>query len=142
MKLVVSSSDGYCSALTFTESELGKVLAPEEVPEHIAHVLPARRVKSSEKRARIKAEAAEAAAEAAKAAAERAAQTQAPAQVDGGQTKRIAPQPVTADGPKRVMPTPVDPAAPVSVAVGEKRPIESADGGVEKKPQRIAPTPM
>jgi hypothetical protein len=49
---------------------------------------------------------------------------------------------VTADGPKRVMPTPVDPAAPVSVAVGEKRPIESADGGVEKKPQRIAPTPM
>jgi hypothetical protein len=56
--------------------------------------------------------------------------------------KRIAPQPVTADGPKRVMPTPVDPAAPVSVAVGEKRPIESADGGVEKKPQRIAPTPM
>jgi len=163
MKLVVSSSDGYCSALTFTESELGKVLAPEEVPEHIAHVLPSRRVLSSEKRARV-------AAEAAKAAAERAAQTQAPAQVDGGQTKRIAPQPVTADGPKRiapqpvdpadgpkriapqpvdpadgpkrVMPTPVDPAAPVSVAVGEKRPIESADGGVEKKPQRIAPTPM
>ena len=139
MKLVVSSSDGYCSALTFTESELGRVLAPEEVPEHIAHVLPARRVLSSEKRARV-------AAEAAKAAAERAAQTQAPAQapaqVDGGQTKRIAPQPVTADGPKRVMPTPVDPAAPVSVAVGEKRPIESADGGVEKKPQRIAPTPM
>ena len=110
-------------------------MAPEEVPDHIAHVLPARRVLSSEKRARV-------AAEAAKAAAERAAQTQAPAQVDGGQTKRIAPQPVTADGPKRVMPTPVDPAAPVSVAVGEKRPIESADGGVEKKPQRIAPTPM
>ena len=152
MKLVVSSSDGYCSALTFTESELGRVLAPEEVPEHIAHVLPARRVLSSEKRARVAAEAAEAAAER---AAQTQAQTQAPAQVDGGQTKRIAPQPVTADGPKRiapqpvtadgpkrVMPTPVDPAAPVSVAVGEKRPIESADGGVEKKPQRIAPTPM
>jgi chromatin assembly factor 1 subunit B len=152
MKLVVSSSDGYCSALTFTESELGKVLAPEEVPEHIAHVLPSRRVLSSEKRARVAAEAAKAAAER---AAQTQAQTQAPAQVDGGQTKRIAPQPVTADGPKRiapqpvtadgpkrVMPTPVDAAAPVSVAVGEKRPIESADGGVEKKPQRIAPTPM
>ena len=62
MKLVVSSSDGYCSALTFTESELGKVLAPEEVPEHIAHVLPSRRVLSSEKRARVAAEAAKAAA--------------------------------------------------------------------------------
>ena len=114
-------------------------MAPEEVPDHIAHVLPARRVLSSEKRARVAAEAAKAAAER---AAQTQAQTQAPAQVDGGQTKRIAPQPVTADGPKRVMPTPVDPAAPVSVAVGEKRPIESADGGVEKKPQRIAPTPM
>ena len=70
LKLVVSSSDGYCSALTFTEAELGRALAPEEVPEHIAHVLPERRVKSAEERARR-------AAEAAKAAAERSAAAQA-----------------------------------------------------------------
>ena len=63
LKLVVSSSDGYCSALTFTEAELGRALAPEEVPEHIAHVLPERRVKSAEERARRAAEAAKAAAE-------------------------------------------------------------------------------
>ena len=28
--LVVSSSDGYCSVLSFTDQELGRVLTPEE----------------------------------------------------------------------------------------------------------------
>ena len=45
------------------------------------------------------------------------------------------------------MPTPAEPArrvVPVPTAeVGEKRPIDSVDGEAEeKKPQRIAPTPM
>ena len=64
-----------------------------------------------------------------------------------GEPKRIAPQVVTADGPERVLPTPVEPArrvVPVPIVeVGEKRPIDSVDGEAEeKKPQRIAPTPM
>ena len=166
LKLVVSSSDGYCSALTFTEAELGRALAPEEVPEHIAHVLPERRVKSAEERARRAAEAAKAAAERSAAAqAARVAQP-APARTEAtaatgepkriapqavtaaaGEPKRIAPQAVTADGPERVLPTPVEPArrvVPVPIVeVGEKRPIDSVDGEAEeKKPQRIAPTPM
>ena len=166
LKLVVSSSDGYCSALTFTEAELGRALAPEEVPEHIAHVLPQRRVKSAEERARRAAEAAKAAAERSAAAqAARVAQP-APARTEAtaatgepkriapqavtaaaGEPKRIAPQAVTADGPERVMPTPVEPVrrvVPVPTAeVGEKRPIDSVDGEAEeKKPTRIAPTPM
>lgn len=159
LKLVVSSSDGYCSSLTFTEAELGETLAPEEVPEHIAHVLPERRVKSAEERARRAAEAAKAAAErsvAAQAAA--AARTEATAAAGGPKRiapqavtadgpKRIAPQAVTSDGPKRVTPAPVEPArrvVPAPIAeVGEKRPIDSVDGEAEgKKPQRIAPTPM
>ena len=166
LKLVVSSSDGYCSALTFTEAELGRALAPEEVPEHIAHVLPQRRVKSAEEKARRAAEAAKAAAErsAAAQAAARVAQSAparteataaaadgpkriAPQAVTADGPKRIAPQAVTADGPERVMPTPAEPArrvVPVPTAeVGEKRPIDSVDGEAEgKKPQRIAPTPM
>ena len=160
LKLVVSSSDGYCSALTFTEAELGRALAPEEVPEHIAHVLPQRRVKSAEERARRAAEAAKAAAERSGAGA-RVAQSApartaaaadgpkriAPQAVTADGPKRIAPQAVTADGPERVMPTPAEPArrvVPVPTAeVGEKRPIDSVDGEAEeKKPQRIAPTPM
>ena len=166
LKLVVSSSDGYCSALTFTEAELGRALAPEEVPEHIAHVLPERRVKSAEERARRAAEAAKAAAERSAAAqAARVAQP-APARTEAtaatgepkriapqavtaaaGEPKRIEPQAVTADGPERVLPTPVEPArrvVPVPIVeVGEKRPIDSVDGEAEeKKPQRIAPTPM
>ena len=168
LKLVVSSSDGYCSALTFTEAELGRALAPEEVPEHIAHVLPQRRVKSAEERARRAAEAAKAAAERSTA---RVAQSATAAAADGPKRiapqavtadgpkriapqavtadgpKRIAPQAVTADGPERVMPTPVEPVrrvVPVPTAeVGEKRPIDSVDGEAEeKKPTRIAPTPM
>ena len=149
LKLVVSSSDGYCSALTFTEAELGRALAPEEVPEHIAHVLPERRVKSAEERARRAAEAAKAAAE--RSAAAQEARVAQPARTEvtaaAGEPKRIAPQAVTADGPERVLPTPVEPArrvVPVPIAeVGEKRPIDSVDGEAEeKKPQRIAPTPM
>ena len=149
LKLVVSSSDGYCSALTFTEAELGRALAPEEVPEHIAHVLPERRVKSAEERARRAAEAAKAAAE--RSAAAQAARVAQPARTEvtaaAGEPKRIAPQVVTADGPERVLPTPVEPArrvVPVPIVeVGEKRPIDSVDGEAEeKKPQRIAPTPM
>ncbi len=166
LKLVVSSSDGYCSALTFAEAELGRALAPEEVPEHIAHVLPERRVKSAEERARRAAEAAEAAAErsaaaqAARVAQPEPARTEVTAAAGGpkriapqevtaaaGGPKRIAPQEVTADGPERVMPTPVEPArrvVPAPIAeVGEKRPVDSVDGEAEeKKPQRIAPTPM
>ena len=155
LKLVVSSSDGYCSALTFTEAELGRALAPEEVPEHIAHVLPQRRVKSAEERARRAAEAAKAAAErstarvaqSATAAAADGPKRIAPQAVTADGPKRIAPQAVTADGPERVMPTPVEPVrrvVPVPTAeVGEKRPIDSVDGEAEeKKPTRIAPTPM
>ena len=168
LKLVVSSSDGYCSALTFTEAELGRALAPEEVPEHIAHVLPERRVKSAVERARRAAEAAKAAAERSTA---RVAQSATAAAADGPKRiapqavtadgpkriapqavtadgpKRIAPQAVTADGPERVMPTPAEPVRRVvplpTAEVGEKRPIDSVDGEAEeKKPQRIAPTPM
>ena len=159
LKLVVSSSDGYCSALTFTEAELGETLAPEEVPEHIAHVLPERRVKSAEERARRAAEAAKAAAERSAAAqAAAAARTEATAAAGGPKRiapqavtadgpKRIAPQAVTADGPERIAPAPTEPArrvVPAPIAeVGEKRPIDSVDGEAEgKKPQRIAPTPM
>ena len=156
LKLVVSSSDGYCSALTFTEAELGRALAPEEVPEHIAHVLPERRVKSAVERARRAAEAAKAAAErstarvaqsATAAAAADGPKRIAPQAVTADGPKRIAPQAVTADGPERVMPTPAEPVRRVvplpTAEVGEKRPIDSVDGEAEeKKPQRIAPTPM
>jgi chromatin assembly factor 1 subunit B len=50
--LVVSSSDGYCSVLSFTEAELGRALTPEEVPKHVREQLPERRVRAAEEAAR------------------------------------------------------------------------------------------
>ena len=45
--LVVSSSDGYCSVLQFSEREIGEPLAPEKLPEHLRRLTPAARVRAA-----------------------------------------------------------------------------------------------
>ena len=166
LKLVVSSSDGYCSALTFTEAELGRALAPEEVPEHIAHVLPERRVKSAEERARrartwvdiscgeVLAAHGDRVAQARKARTEVTAAAGEPKGIApqavtaaAGEPKRIAPQAVTADGPERVLPTPVEPAGSSrpNPRSRRERPLPSGGRGgqmLKLAKARIAPTPM
>ena len=79
--LVVSSSDGYCSVLQFSEREIGEPLVPEKLPEHLRRLTPAARVRAARGGggggARRAAAAAEEAAAKAKAKAEAKAETEA-----------------------------------------------------------------
>ena len=45
--LAVSSSDGYCSILRFSEREIGKPMPEEKLPSHLRKLTPAARVKAA-----------------------------------------------------------------------------------------------
>ena len=158
--LAVSSSDGYCSILRFSEREIGKPMPEEKLPSHLRKLTPAARVKA----AREAAEAAErrAAAAAEDAAAKARAKAEAKAETFPAETslppsstepamgapKRVAPEPVT----QRVAPEPVvgvgDGAAAFASASFEARapkrvaPTSLADAPSAKAPKRVAPTPL
>ena len=72
--LVVSSSDGYCSVLQFSEREIGEPLVPEKLPEHLRRLTPAARVRAAR----------EAAAEAARARRRRRGGSRGQGQGQGG----------------------------------------------------------
>ena len=151
--LVVSSSDGYCSVLQFSEREIGEPLAPEKLPEHLRRLTPAARVRAAREAAaeaaRRAAAAAEEAAAKAKAKAEAKAETEAPAfaavaAVDA--PKRVAPEPV-----RRVAPEPATgvgecaAAATAATASFAKRAAPDAvpaDAPPVKAPKRVAPTAL
>jgi chromatin assembly factor 1 subunit B len=157
--LVVSSSDGYCSVLQFSEREIGEPLVQEKLPEHLRRLTPAARVRAAREAAaeaaRRAAAAAEEAAAKAKAKAEAKAETEAPAPAPP--VEPPAPAAVAAvDAPKRVAPEPVRRVAPEpATGVGEgaaaatasfaKRAAPDAvpaDAPPAKAPKRVAPTAL
>ena len=147
--LVVSSSDGYCSVLQFSEREIGEPLVPEKLPEHLRRLTPAARVRAAR-------EAAETAERRAAAAAEEAAtRAKSKAEIKA----ETATETAAADAPKRVAPEPVKPVAPepaarvddgaAATASFEARapkravPVEvPSDAPPAKAPKRIAPTAL
>ena len=160
--LVVSSSDGYCSVLQFSEREIGEPLAPEKLPEHLRRLTPAARVcaarEAAAEAARRAAAAAEEAAAKAKAKAEAKAETEAPAFASPVEPPAFAAM-AAVDAPKRVAPEPVRRVAPEpATGVGDcaaaataatasfaKRAAPDAvpaDAPPAKAPKRVAPTAL
>jgi chromatin assembly factor 1 subunit B len=160
--LVVSSSDGYCSVLQFSEREIGEPLAPEKLPEHLRRLTPAARVRAAREAAaeaaRRAAAAAEEAAAKAKAKAEAKAETEAPAFAPPVEPPAFAAM-AAVDAPKRVAPEPVRRVAPEpATGVGDcaaaataatasfaKRAAPDAvpaDAPPAKAPKRVAPTAL
>ena len=147
--LAVSSSDGYCSLLQFSEREIGEPLALDKLPAHLRRLTPAARVRAAR-------EAAETAERRAAAAAEEAAtRAKSKAEIKA----ETATETAAADAPKRVAPEPVKPVAPepaarvddgaAATASFEARapkravPVEvPSDAPPAKAPKRIAPTAL
>lgn len=165
--LVISSSDGYCSVMQFTEGEIGVAMDPAKLPAHLRKLTPAARALAAKEaavaaevkakaaaeeavaKAKAKAEVKSAEAEANKTGAEAAAATE----TDAEATRIGAATEAEPPAPKRVAPEPV-------VAVGEgaasamvsfecrdqKRvaPTEVNEGETHpaKVPKRVAPTAM
>ena len=157
--LAVSSSDGYCSVLQFSEREIGKPLAPEKLPAHLRRLTPAARVRAAREAAeeaeRRAAAAAEEAAAKAKAKAETKAETEAETKAAADAPKRVAPEPVKRVAPelvKRVAPEPVigvgEGAAAAMASFEARAPKRAApvavpsDAPPAKAPKRVAPVAL
>ena len=119
--LVVSSSDGYCSVVQFTEAELGKPVEPHLLPAHLRKLTPEARVAAAAETAR------EPERRAAAAEAERAARAERAERAEGPESEAGATEPE------------------VKRAAAEVRVGKPAHGGTAaheaRAPKRVAPTP-
>ena len=156
--LVVSSSDGYCSVLQFTESEIGVAIAPEKLPAHLRKLTPAARVEAAKQAAVVAHAKAKAFAE--EAAAKAKAKAEAKVEAEANKTEAEVPAAETAKqatsdamekpAPKRVAPEPViavGEGVAAAMAVFEQRvskrvapTVVTTDAPPAKVPKRVAPT--